>query len=170
MSMQSENPLFQDPVCRFECAAEQLVLFGYRNWSYGYRHHSEIHIQESWALHTKYLNGTSEAKEVLDALIIFVNALSECATCPLRSKPTEQHSVTREEGLILGLISAIQNGDDQVTETCLNHLTCTSRCWELSHAAERYAVTLRALNQKLQPIPMSLIEQLLYTQPISTIH
>lgn len=159
-----------DPSCRFECSAEQLVLFGYRNWSYGYRHHSEIHIQESWALHTKHLNNTSEAKEVLDTLILFVSALSECASCPLRSKPTEQYSVTREEGLILGLISAIQNGDDHVAETCLTQLTCASRCWELSHAAERYAVTLRALDQRLQPIPMSLIEQLLYPKPNVSIH
>lgn len=159
-----------EPKCRFEHPAEQLVLFGYRNWSYGYRHHSEIHIQESWALHTKHLGNTSEAKEVLDALILFINALSDCATCPLRSKPTNQHSVTREEGLILGLISAIQNGDDHVAEICLSQLTCVSRCWELSHAAERYAVTLRALDQKLQPIPMSLIEELLYTKPNVSIH
>lgn len=155
---------------RFEYSAEQLVLFGYRNWSYGYRHHSEIHIQESWALHIKHLKNISQAKEVLDALILFVNALSECATCPLKSKPTEQHSVTRDEGLILGLISAIQNGDDHVAETCLNQLTCASKCWELSHAAERYAVTLRTLDQKLQPIPISLIEQLLYTKPNVSIH
>jgi hypothetical protein len=99
-----------------------------------------------------------------------VNALSECASCPLRSKPTDQHSVTREEGLILGLISAIQNGNDHVAETCLNQLTCASRCWELSHAAERYAITLRALNLKLQPIPMSLIEQLLLSHQNVSIH
>ncbi|MEW7009048.1 hypothetical protein [Lentilitoribacter sp. EG35] len=159
-----------ESTCRFECSAEQLVLFGYRNWSYGYRHHSETHIQESWALHTKHLDNISQAKEVLDALILFVNALSECASCPLRSKPTDQHSVTREEGLILGLISAIQNGNDHVAETCLNQLTCASRCWELSHAAERYAITLRALNQKLQPIPMSLIEQLLLSHQNVSIH
>lgn len=78
--------------------------------------------------------------------------------------------MTREEGLILGLISAIQNGDDHVAETCLTQLACASRCWELSHAAERYAVTLRALDQKLQPMPMSIIEQLLYTKPNVSIH
>lgn len=161
---------FHEQSCRFEHSAEQLVLFGYRNWSYGYRHHSEIHIQESWALHTKYLNNTSQAKEVLDALILFVNALSDCASCPLKSKPTEQHSVTREEGLILGLISAIQNGEDHVAEICLSQLTCATRCWELSHAAERYAVTLRVLDQKLQPIPINLIEQLLFKKPNVSIH
>lgn len=155
--------------CRFENSAEQLVLFGYRNWSYGYRHHSETHIIESWTIHTKHLENVSQAKEVLDALILFVQALSDCATCPLKSRPNNTHSVTRDEGLILGLISSIQNGDEHVTEKCLDQLTCKSRCWELAHAAERYAVTLRSLDRKLQPIPMSLIEQLLIFNP-PTIH
>lgn len=156
--------------CRFENPAEQLVLFGYRNWSYGYRHHSEPHIAQSWAIHTKHLGNVSQAKEVLDALILFTQALSNCATCPLKSRPNTSHSVTKDEGLILGLISSIQNGDEQVCELCLEQLTCKSRCWELAHAAERYAITLRSLDRKLLPIPLGLIEQLITPSSLLTLH
>jgi hypothetical protein len=164
--MTSEN----GSTCRFENPAEQLVLFGYRNWSYGYSHHSEIHIAQSWAIHTKHLGNISQAKEVLDALILFTQALSDCATCPLKSQPNTSHWLTKEEGLILGLISSIQNGDEQVCQTCLEHLTCKSRCWELAHAAERYAVTLRSLDRTLQPIPIGFIKQLIIPSSPLTLH
>lgn len=156
------------PNCYFEQPAEKLVLQGYRYWTYGWTNFSEPHLAKGWALHTKLIENESHAREVLDALSLFVKVLDKCASCPLKALPVNTHSVSRDEGLVLGLISSIQNGNDDLAEKCLAHLTCASRCAEVAGVAERYATTLRSLDHKLQPIPSQAIDELL--APSLSIH
>lgn len=156
------------PDCYFEQPAEKLVLQGYRYWTYGWTNFSEPHLAKGWALHTKLIENESHAREVLDALSLFVKVLDKCASCPLKALPVDTHSVSRDEGLVLGLISSIQNGNDDLAEKCLAHLTCATRCSEVAGVAERYATTLRSLDHKLQPIPSQAIDELL--APSHSIH
>lgn len=156
------------PNCYFEQPAEKLVLQGYRYWTYGWTNFSEPHLAKGWALHTRLIENESHAREVLDALSLFVKVLDKCASCPLKALPVNTHSVSRDEGLVLGLISSIQNGNDDLAEKCLAHLTCASRCAEVAGVAERYATTLRSLGHKLQPIPSQAIDELL--APSLSIH
>ena len=156
------------PNCYFEQPAEKLVLQGYRYRTYGWTNFSEPHLAKGWALHTRLIENESHAREVLDALSLFVKVLDKCASCPLKALPVNTHSVSRDEGLVLGLISSIQNGNDDLAEKCLAHLTCASRCAEVAGVAERYATTLRSLDHKLQPIPSQAIDELL--APSLSIH
>lgn len=154
--------------CYFEQPAEKLVLQGYRYWTYGRTNYCEPHLAKGWALHTKLIENENHAREVLDALCLFVKVLDKCASCPLKALPVNTHFVSRDEGLVLGLISSIQNGNDDLAQICLVHLTCASRCAQVAGVAERYATTLRLLNHKLQPIPSRAIDDLL--APSLSIH
>lgn len=158
------------PDCYFEQPAEKLVLQGYRYWTYGWTNYSEPHLAAGWALHNKLIENESHAREVLDALSLFVKVLDKCASCPLKALPANSHTLSRDEGLVLGLISSIQNGNDHLAETCLAHLTCPSRCAEVAGVAERYAATLRFLNHKLQPISARAIDDLLVQSNSISIH
>ena len=75
--------------------------------------------------------------------------------------------ICRDETLVLGLVSAIQNGDTAAVELCLSHLSCASRCEEVSVAAANFALVLKALDTVLAPISLETIENaVLFSAPV----
>lgn len=53
----------------------------------------------------------------------------------------------------MGLISALQNGDDTTRDACLDALVTGNRVEQVKQAAQDYAQTMAELDQVLLPIP-----------------
>lgn len=141
----------------FNRPPERLVLDGYRYWTFGFMAGEMDSWQAAWGLYSSTL-GAQNGRAALDALSNFVKTLGICAACPLRMFKQGSPHICRDETLVLGLISAIQYGDDVATEFCLKHLSCATRCEEVSAAAANFALTLKALDTLLAPIPLQIIE------------
>lgn len=144
----------------FNRPPERLVLDGYRYWTFGFMAGEMDSWQEAWGLYSKTL-GTKNGRAALDALSYFVKTLGICAACPLRMFKQGSPHICRDETLVLGLISAIQNADKAAVELCLRNLSCATRCEEVSIAAANFAFTLKALDTVLAPIPLTIIENAL---------
>lgn len=141
----------------FNRPPERLVLDGYRYWTLGFMAGEMASWQEAWELYSKKL-GAQNGRAALDALSNFVKTLGACSVCPLRMFKQGSPHICRDETLVLGLISAIQNGDKAAIDLCLTHLSCATRCEEVSVAAANFALTLKALDAVLAPIPLQVLE------------
>ncbi len=153
----------------FARPAERLVLDGYRSLQSA----RNSQRQDDFDAASKFFHSllpARMAKSALQALVVFVSQLAACNGCPLKSFPAETHHVTRYEVLLLGLIAGVQNGDDQCVRTCLNQITCASRCEEVAFAAANFALTLRCFGQQLGPVPLEAIEDVLVRSRSVTIH
>ncbi len=146
--------------CYFTLPAERLVLDGCRYWQAAQALERESGFEAARALFLSILP-QRQAAAGLQALDLFVSQLAFCNGCPLKAFPAGAHHVTRDEVLLLGLISGIQNGDEYAVRTCLDHITCAARCEEVAFAAANFAITLRSFGQKLQPVPLVAIEDVL---------
>ena len=147
-------------------ASEHLILEGYRRWSSGIITGDYTHWQDVWNMYAVSL-GAREGRIALDALVRFTKTLGLCAACPLKTSPVGCYSLCRDEVLILGLVSGIQHDEKTAITLCLDGLTCPTRCGEVLDAAEILAVTLRAMDKTLLPIPARTIKAIL-TENIST--
>ena len=163
----------------FSSPAERLVIEGYRLTALGLGQES-VHSPEAdptvqsahdaaWLLY-RHLLDEQGAWTAFEALSEFVGALGRCAACPLRSFTPGMRNLTRDEVLIVGLISAIQHGDEMVAELCLSTLACPTRCAEIEAAASVFAITLRGFGRKLHPIPLNAVEDVLVRSNTVTIH
>lgn len=141
----------------FNRPPERLVLDGYRYWTFGFIAGEMEPWQDAWGLYSKTL-GVKNGRAALDALSKFIQTLGACSTCPLRMFKQGSPHICKDETLVLGLVSAIQNGDKTAIELCLSHLTCETRCEEVSIAAANFALILKALDTVLAPIPVRVIE------------
>lgn len=145
----------------FDRPAEKLVIEGYRHWHAVEAFGHARHWQSAVRLYCELL-GQGPGAHALAELARFVESLERCATCPLRSLPLGDGHINREEVLVVGLIAGLQHGDDAAVHTCLDALTCASRCDELEAAAGRFAMTLKASRHMLVPVPCPVIEDILY--------
>lgn len=148
---------------------ERLVLEGYRHWIAGYDHNSVIPWELAWNLYESIL-GVDQAKTAVAELSHFIRVVGRCTTCPLKSFPSGAHHLCREECLALGLIAGAQHSDDAVIRKCLEAMTCPARCEAVAMAAGSFALTLRAMNQRLLPIPVNAIDDILTRVRSNTIH
>ncbi|WP_201026306.1 hypothetical protein [Paramesorhizobium deserti] len=155
--------------CYFERVPEKLVLEGYRRWTSGYETGSVIPWEMAWTLYAEAL-GIAAGKQALAELSHFIRVLRHCAACPLRCFPFDSHHVCREECLTLGLISAMQNGDEATAQTCLTAISCAVRCDEVAEAARIFAGTLAEFGQTLLPIPKHAIDDILFRPKRATFH
>lgn len=128
--------------------AERLVVDGLRQWTSG----TAAGDKPLLALFKRELTET-QARTAAVALEQFATALGLCAACPLRAANTGPCDLSRDEMLILGLVSAIQNGDSEAAELCLRALTCSSRCDAVALAAGEFALIMRSLGKTLPPMP-----------------
>lgn len=153
----------------FERLPEKLVLEGYRRWTAGFETGSIVPWEMAWVLYNGAL-GWSPAKQAIGELSHFIRVLRQCALCPLRSFPFDSHHVCREEFLILGLISALQNGDLRLLEICINAIACTRRCDDVTEAARGFSEILAEFSQTLLPISVQAIDSALKETNRSTFH
>lgn len=145
-------------IAECEHIAESMVLKGVRHWARGQATCSTVPWTAAQHIYRRAL-GDAMGEEAIIALARFVNVIGRCAICPLRVYPARSSQLSRDEALILGLISAIQNGDDATTQFCLEHLCCAVLCEDVANAASVFAFTLKAFRKTLRPIPQSTLER-----------
>lgn len=153
----------------FERLPEKLVLEGYRRWTAGFETGSIIPWEMAWGLYNEVL-GWSAAKQAIGELSHFVRVLRQCALCSLRSFPFDSRHLCREECLILGLISALQNDDVRLLEICIETIACKRRCDDVTEAAGGFSEILAEFGQTLLPIPIHAIDSALNQTNRSTFH
>ncbi|TKT82607.1 hypothetical protein [Aquamicrobium sp. LC103] len=158
-----------DVDCYFQRKPEKLVLEGYRRWMAGFETGSVAPWEMTWELYAAAL-GARPGRQALAELSNFVRTLRHCAACPMRSFPFNAHHICRDECLTLGLIAGYQHGDRRTAQTCLSAIACAARGPQISEAAESFADTLAALDQKLLPIPQFAIEDVLARSRSQTVH
>ncbi|MEM7693092.1 MAG: hypothetical protein AAF318_01465 [Pseudomonadota bacterium] len=137
-----------------ERLAETMVLDGVRHFARGQATRSTAPWTAAQEIYRSAL-GDALGEAAIIALARFVKVMGRCATCPLRVYPAPSGQISRDEVLILGLISGIQNGDDVTSQFCLERLCCSTLCEEVASAASIFAFTLKASRQTLRPIPVS---------------
>jgi hypothetical protein len=151
MNMLVSN-IFETSSHYFERQAEKLVLEGYRHWTAGFETGSVIPWEMAWTIYTKEL-GLAKAKRAVTELSHFIRTLHFNAACRLKAFPYGSTHICREECLLLGLISALQNNDDTTRDVCIDALVCDGRVGEVLEAALDYAQAMTELNQILLPVP-----------------
>ena len=137
-------------------SAEMLVLQGYRHWTLGFVTKNVRLWDEAWNLFCVEL-GTKNARDCMSRLITFVKTLGACSGCPLKTMPLDDDALCRDECLVMGLIAAMQHGDDAATEICLQALSCPTRCDEIAFAARDLAFALQRAQSVLSPVPANVL-------------
>ena len=148
---------------------ERLVLEGYRHWTKSVVTGSPVHMDDARELYREVL-GTHLCRPAFVAMADFVHTLGVCAKCPLHMFATNTPDICTDETLILGLISGIQNGDDEAAELCLNMLSCPTRCDEVAMAAGSFALILKGAQKTLIPIPKAVIAAIIDRQKEMFLH
>jgi len=138
-----------------------MVLEGIRLWARGQALRSTAPWTEAQVLYREAL-GDGMGEEAIVALARFVAVLGRCARCPLRTFPAAANVLSNHETLMLGLVAGIQNNDEAAIDYCLERLCCRSRCEEVASAAAVFAVTMKACDRMMRPIPPSVLERILH--------
>ncbi|MEN0087558.1 MAG: hypothetical protein AAF737_03880 [Pseudomonadota bacterium] len=142
-----------------ERPAEQLVLEGYRSWTAACIQRSTSELDRCWQLYESSIEGRA-AQIAFNALGDFIQTLGRCASCPLQTHLAGCPNICRHEVMVLGLVAALQIGDEDAAKLCLNSLGCPAQRERIEIAALHFAITLRALGHTLVPIPAPVIAQL----------
>lgn len=137
---------------------ERLVLDGYRHWAS--TSSDELARGAVQALFRSEL-GTSHVAPVVEALRQFVKALGRCAHCPSHVTNRPANAIGSDEALVIGMIAALQHGDDRAARACLNALTCAERCQPVAMAAATFAMVLKGYGRTLLPVSESAIHALI---------
>lgn len=136
--------------------AETLLLQGYRHWTLGFQTKNVRLWDEAWNLFCVKL-GQKDARDCMRALITFVKTLGLCAACPLKTLHPDENALCRDECLVIGLIAALQHGDEEAAEICLRALSCPTRCEEVAFAASDLALALQRAQSCLCPVPANVL-------------
>jgi hypothetical protein len=136
-------------------ASEQLVLEGYRGWTWAVSSKCSGPWEHVCSLYAEEIPGS--AHEVLEALDAFASALGTCASGPLRMLQRGCAAICREEALVLALVSAIQISDDATIDLCLASLCRRETVPKVALAAGIYSIMLRGAGFCLQPVPASVV-------------
>lgn len=88
-----------------------------------------------------------------------IGNLGACANCPLRFLCQGSKHLCRDECLILGLVSGLQNGDEEAALLSAQFLSSSSQAPELLSAAAEFAMTLKFAGQQLLPIHAHTVDQ-----------
>lgn len=136
--------------------AEHLVLHGYRCWTRGIALSSRTPLIEAEALYGDLL-GARTGRAALDALAEFVATTGLCARCPLRMLRPGTPALCRDEAMVLGLMSGLQNGNDAATRFCTIALADDRGAGQVGAAAMTYAMMLKASGRTLLPVPVEVL-------------
>ena len=137
---------------------ERLALRGYRGWTWTVASRSAEPWKEVCRLYRADL--AAHAEMALQALSDFVETLGLCATCPLGMRRSGSYGLCRDEALMLALLAAIQHGDDQAVERSVGSICCTPVADRVACAAGVFALTLKAVDRVLLPIPVQVIDDI----------
>jgi hypothetical protein len=141
---------------------EHLVLHGYRCWNRAATLGSPEPWRNAERLYLQAL-GDRNATVALDALAEFASTAGLCARCPLRMLTPGAKALCRDEALVLGLVSSLQNGEDATGAFCAEGLAGPVMAGHVGSAAAGYSALLRACGQQLLPIPIDALRAICAT-------
>ena len=144
----------------FERPPEKLVLQGFRFWTRG----TVLSSMEPWTeaqLLYRGLLGDEDGERAIIALARFVRVLGQCASCPLKVFRSGSRFICRDETLVMGLIAGIQNGDEPTVHYCLEKLCRPDHRDSAAMAAGIFALTLKAMDCTMLPIPAHVVERIM---------
>lgn len=133
-----------------------LAVGAYRNWLLGLVERDEARFRDVFKSHNKAL-GLGLTRLAMEGMHALVSELEVCSRCPLRFlKPASGH-LCREEGLVLGIIAGIHNGDEATVWRCASSLACPRMAGLLIGATGQYAMPLKAGGKTLMPFPNEIL-------------
>ncbi|MGB3391563.1 MAG: hypothetical protein WBA88_26715 [Pseudaminobacter sp.] len=144
----------------FDRPPEKLVLDGYRHWTRGTVLRSTAPWTEAQLLYRGLL-GDDGGERAIIVLARFVKTLGQCAICPLDVFNAGSRFICRDETLVMGLISGIQNCDEPAVHFCLEKLCCPPLRDRAVMAAGSFALTLKELDYMMLPLPVNVVERII---------
>lgn len=134
---------------------ERLVVQGFRHWLSGYEFGDVACWEQAWTLFTEE-TGAVNAGALVTHLHFWVKAIRERATDPVRCLTCQCRYLCREECLCVGMIAALQHGDEESAALCANTLV-GGKIEEVITAARQFAKLLSENGARLLEVPPHVI-------------
>lgn len=148
------------PAARFLARKpENLVVCGYRGWLHFASERNLARLQAVQADYIRHL-GEQVGTAAMTGLERLIGNLGACANCPLHFFCQGSQHLCREECLILGLVSGLQNGEEEAALLSARHLSSEDRAPVLLRTAAEFAMTLKFAGQQLLPIHAHTVDQI----------
>ena len=134
---------------------ERLVVQGFRHWLSGYEFGDNACWEQAWSLYTDEL-GAVNAGVLVSHLHYWVKAIREKAAEPVRCLTCQCRYLCREECLCVGMIAALQHGDEASAALCAGTLV-GGRADEVIATARQFASLLIENGARLLEVPPHVI-------------
>ncbi len=134
---------------------ERLVVQGFRHWLSGYEFGDVACWEQAWSLFTDEL-GAVNAGALVSHLHYWVKAIRERATKPVRCLTCQCGYLCREECLCVGMIAALQHGDEASAALCAGALV-GGKADEVIATARQFATLLIENGARLLEVPPHVI-------------
>ena len=134
---------------------ERLVVQGFRHWVSGYEFGDVACWEQAWSLYTDEL-GAVNAGALVSHLHYWVKAIREKAAEPVRCLTCQCRYLCREECLCVGMIAALQHGDEASAALCAGALV-GGRADEVIATARQFASLLIENGARLLEVPPHVI-------------
>jgi hypothetical protein len=155
------QPDGQCPASRYLARTpEILVVGGYRAWLHFAIEQNAASLETIQAQFNRHL-GKPAAFVAMAGLESMIRQLGTCASCPLRCFCQGSQHLCRDECLILGLVSGLQNGEDEAAYLSAGNLSSNARAPEVVASAGEFAMALKFAGQQLLPIPVDTLHRII---------
>ena len=134
---------------------ERLVVQGFRHWLSGYEFGDTACWEQAWSLFTDEL-GAVNAGALVSHLHFWVKAIREKAAEPVRCLTCQCRYLCREECLCVGMIAALQYGDEASAALCAGALV-GGKADEVIATARQFASLLVENGARLLEVPPHVI-------------
>ena len=134
---------------------ERLVVQGFRHWLSGYESGDVARWEQAWSLFTDEL-GAVNAGALVSHLHYWVKAIREKASEPVHCLTCQSRYLCREECLCVGMIAALQHGDEASAALCASTLV-GGRADEVIATARLFATLLIENGARLLEVPSHVI-------------
>ena len=134
---------------------ERLVVQGFRHWLSGYEFGDVACWEQAWSLFTDEL-GAVNAGALVTHLHFWVKAIRERAAEPVHCLTCQCRYLCRDECLCVGMIAALQHGDEESAALCASALV-GGKADEVIAAARQFASLLIDNGARLLEVPPHVI-------------
>ena len=134
---------------------ERLVVQGFRHWLSGYEFSDVACWEQAWSLFTDEL-GAVNAGVLVSHLHYWVKTIREKAAEPVRCLTCQCRYLCREECLCVGMIAALQHGDEASAALCAGTLV-GGKADEVIATARQFASLLTENGARLLKVPPHVI-------------
>lgn len=134
---------------------ERLVVQGFRHWLSGYEFGDVACWEQAWSLFTEEL-GAVNAGVLVSHLHDWVKAMREKSAEPIRCLTCQCRYLCREECLCVGMIAALQHGDESSAALCAGTLV-GGQADEVIATGRQFAALLMDNGARLLEVPPHVI-------------